>query len=246
MSATNPRTGHDMIELTNFTVNFGPVRAVDGLTVAFEDRITGLIGPNGAGKTTLLGAVAGQIPASGQVRVDGIDITDMEGFARGRFGVRRTFQTDQVVLGLSVFDNVAVGGDASGDSPDQARTLMEIVDLSVDDGRSAASLTTLERRKVEFARALMGSPRVVLMDEPGAGLSSEEKAELERAIHSASDQLNTPVVLVEHDIDLVSRVCSGCVVLNFGTLIAQGPTADVLARSVVKAAYLGTVEDAAS
>ena len=118
----------------------------------------------------------------------------MEGFARGRFGVRRTFQTDQVVLGLSVFDNVAVGGDASGDSPDQARTLMEIVDLSVDDGRSAASLTTLERRKVEFARALMGSPRVVLMDEPGAGLSSEEKAELERAIHSASDQLNTPVV----------------------------------------------------
>lgn len=236
-----------MIILHDLVVTFGSVRAVDEVSASLEATITGIIGPNGAGKTTVLNAIAGTVPATGRIEVHGIELSDLPAFRRAEKGVRRTFQTDQVMLGLTVSDNVLVGGDAAKrterrKSRHQAEKLLEFVGLAGSGSRRGRDLTNIERRKVEIARALMGSPRVLLMDEPGAGLLADEKAELETLISAIPDRNGTQVVIIEHDIELVSRACSDILVLDFGRVIASGNPSEVLASKQVRAAYLGLTE----
>lgn len=240
-----------MIALDQLRVTFGSVTAVDGLTASLDAPITGVIGPNGAGKTTILNAIAGTVASTGGIVVDGDEVNEMPPFRRALRGIRRTFQTDQVMLGLSVIDNVLVGADAESrvtrkQSRHQADDLLDFVGYSGGHLRSGRALTNIERRKVEIARALMGQPTVLLMDEPGAGLLADEKAELETIIEAIPPRIGAQVVLIEHDIEMVSRVCSGAIVVDYGRLIAAGTPDNVLASREVRAAYLGLVDEAAS
>ncbi|MGH1505407.1 MAG: ABC transporter ATP-binding protein [Acidimicrobiales bacterium] len=237
-----------MIELRDLSVTFGTVRAVDRVTAGLSAPVTGVIGPNGAGKTTILSAIAGAVASSGGVLVDGVDISHLSAFSRARAGIRRTFQTDQVVGQLSVLDNVRVGAEAAPRSERRsqaarAEEVLDLVDSSLDPARLGATLTNLERRKVELARSLVGPVTVVLLDEPGAGLLAHEKTDLEEIIADIPGCFGAQVLLIEHDIDLVARVCDHTIVLDFGRLIAEGRPDEVLASPAVRAAYLGQSDE---
>lgn len=233
-----------MIVIGSLTVEFGGVRPLDQLEVTLDGRIVGVVGPNGAGKTTLLNVLSGFVtPTAGSVHVDGTDILAMTPYQRARWGIRRTFQTEQVVDELTVHQNVAVMLDTSGIARRErgmavARSL-ELTGLSARAQRSARELNTFERRLVELARAVVGSPTVVMMDEPAAGLTDLETAELRATLQRVPEEAGAMLVLVDHDVDLIAAVCENTAVLDFGELIAYGPTADSLNDPDVKAAYLG-------
>lgn len=236
-----------MIKIEAVTVMFGGVRPLSELTVDLDGSIVGIVGPNGAGKTTLLNVLSGFVqPKSGRVAVDGVDITTMAPFARARWGIRRTFQTEQVAETATVHDNVAVVLDAVGMSRVARReavaTALRITGLSDKSGDPAIGLNSYERRLVEIARAIAGAPRVVMMDEPAAGLSDVESREFRDLVVSLPELTGAMVVLIDHDVDLIASVCVETAVLDFGRLIAYGQTADVLDDPDVKAAYLGTAE----
>lgn len=233
-----------MIELADVSVTFGTVKALDRVSAVIHEPVTGLIGPNGAGKTTLLNAVAGSVRSTGSIRLNGTDISAMAPFERVRLGIGRTFQAEELSRAMNVFEHVLVGGDARprgerGQGDREAAELLELVGLGGAPQRSVQTLTNLERRKVALARALMTRPQALLMDEPAAGLLTDEKTELERVIDTVHERLDVQVVLVEHDIDMVARSCSDCLVLDFGCLIARGTPAEVLSSAEVRAAYLG-------
>jgi len=240
-----------MIEIERLTVQFGGVRGVNDLTVSLPDRRTGLMGPNGAGKTTLLNVLSGFVtPSAGSVRVDGEDVLRLKPHRRAAFGIRRTFQNEQVVENLGVWDNVAVILDhtptAGGDRGDMVRAALVYVGLAAAASRLGRELSTHDRRMVEIARAVVGKPRLIMMDEPGAGLSESESDHLREVIIGIPDYCGAQVLLVDHDVDLISDTCTASLVLDFGSQIAYGPTADVLKDGRVRAAYLGTVEEEAA
>ncbi len=222
-----------MISLAEVTVQFGGVRPLDRLTVMLDGSVVGIVGPNGAGKTTLLNVLSGFVaPASGRVDVDGVDVTGMSAFARARWGLRRTFQTEQVAEWATVRDNVAVVLDALPMSRAERRAAVDAA-LDVTDLRAAASelatgLNSFERRRVEIARAIAGSPRVVMMDEPAAGLSDSESQQFRSLVRALPEQTGAMVALIDHDVDLIADVCDHTAVLDFGRLITYGTTAEVL------------------
>jgi branched-chain amino acid transport system ATP-binding protein len=234
-----------MIEVSELTVRFGGVTPIDGMSVTFEQGTCGLIGPNGAGKTTFFNVLSGFVrPSAGKVQAYGEDLIAMAHFKRARWGVRRTFQTEQAIEQLSVFDNVAMLHEHSGLSRSSRRgdTLAAIsfVGLRVDPGDKVGTLGAANRRLVEVARAVVGKPRVVLLDEPAAGLPDEETAQMGEVIRKIPEQTGALVILVDHDMELVSACCANTAVLDFGKLIAAGPTAQVLRDERVMRAYLGT------
>jgi len=234
-----------MIEVSELTVRFGGVTPIDGMSLMFEQGTCGLIGPNGAGKTTFFNVLNGFVrPAAGKVQAFGEDLIAMAHFKRARWGVRRTFQTEQAIEQLSVFDNVAMLHEHSGLSRGSRRedTLAAIsfVGLRADPGEKVGTLGAGDRRLVEVARAVVGKPRVVLLDEPGAGLPDEETAHMGEVIRKIPEQTGALVILVDHDMELVSACCTNTAVLDFGKLIASGPTAQVLRDERVIRAYLGT------
>ena len=236
-----------MIEITDLTVRFGGVTPLDHMTVTFPKGTCGLIGPNGAGKTTFFNVLSGFVsPSGGEVRVFGEDLLSMAHYRRARWGLRRTFQTEQTIAALSVYDNVALVHEHSrGRRSARRREVLdaiEFVGLEVDHREPVATLGGRDRRLVEIARALVGAPRVVLLDEPAAGLPEEETQHLGRMIRQIPDHCGALVVLVDHDMSLVSACCEITAVLDFGRLIASGPTADVLRNEHVIRAYLGTEE----
>jgi ABC-type branched-subunit amino acid transport system ATPase component len=237
-----------MIEVDGLTVRFGGVVPIDGMTVTFPGGTCGLIGPNGAGKTTFFNVLSGFVrPAAGAVGAFGEDLLAMADYRRARWGLRRTFQTEQAVEGLSVFDNVLMvhensASDRSSRRRDVAEAL-EFVGLDRVAGQKVGVLGARERRLVEVARAVTGKPRVVLLDEPAAGLPDEETEHLGRVISSIPERFGALVILVDHDMSLVSACCQTTAVLDFGKLIASGPTAQVLRNEHVMRAYLGTEED---
>ena len=236
-----------MIEVSTLTVRFGGVTPLDGMNVTFPAGTCGLIGPNGAGKTTFFNVLSGFVtPAAGDVRVFGENLLSMPHYRRARWGVRRTFQTEQAIEALSVFDNVALVHEHSAAGRIARRQdvldALEFVGLDVPPRELVATLGMRERRLVELARAVVGSPRVVLLDEPAAGLPDAETQHLAGVIRRIPEQLGALVILVDHDMSLVSACCEVTAVLDFGKLIASGLTADVLRNEKVIKAYLGTEE----
>ena len=236
-----------MIEVSGLTVRFGGVTPLDAMSVAFPGGTCGLIGPNGAGKTTFFNVLSGFVsPAAGTVRAFGDDLLAMANYRRARWGLRRTFQTEQAIEALSVFDNVALVHEHSGGRRAARRTevldAIEFVGLERDPREPVGTLGARERRLVEIARAVVGEPRVVLLDEPAAGLPDEETQLLGRMIQRIPERRGSLVILVDHDMSLVSACCEITAVLDFGKLIAAGPTAEVLRDEHVISAYLGTEE----
>jgi branched-chain amino acid transport system ATP-binding protein len=227
-------------------VRFGGVTPLDAMSLTFESGTCGLIGPNGAGKTTFFNVLSGFVePASGSVHADGDDLLAMPHYRRARWGLRRTFQTEQAIEELSVAGNVALAHEHSrqGDRASRRRDVIgaiEFVGLDVDPNAQVGTLGARERRLVEVARAVVGKPKLVLLDEPGAGLPEEETEHLGRVIQRIPEHMGGLVILVDHDMSLVSACCEVTAVLDFGKLIAAGPTAEVLRDEAVMKAYLGT------
>jgi branched-chain amino acid transport system ATP-binding protein len=237
-----------VIEVENLKVRFGGVTPIDGITVTFPGGTCGLIGPNGAGKTTFFNVLSGFVkPAGGAVHAFGEDLLRMTDFRRTRWGLRRTFQTEQAIEELSVYDNVAMVHEHSRGKRATRRQdvlgAIEFVGLEMDPSTRVATLGARDRRLVEVARAAVGEPRVVLLDEPAAGLPDEETRHLASVIQRIPEQRGALVVLVDHDMSLVSACCEITAVLDFGRLIASGPTAEVLRNEHVMRAYLGTEEE---
>ena len=236
-----------MIEVSGLTVKFGGVTSLDNMSVTFESGTCGLIGPNGAGKTTFFNVLSGFVrPASGSVRAFGDDLLSIVHFRRARWGVRRTFQTEQAIEELSVFDNVALVHEHAGQPRASRRAdvldAISFVGLDVDPASSVGTLGAAQRRLVEVARAVVGRPRLVLLDEPAAGLPDAETESLAEVIRQIPARTGALTILVDHDMSLVSGCCETTAVLDFGELIASGPTAQVLRDERVVRAYLGTAE----
>jgi branched-chain amino acid transport system ATP-binding protein len=236
-----------VIEVDGLTVRFGGVTPIDDMTVSFAEGTCGLIGPNGAGKTTFFNVLSGFVsPATGSVRAFGEDLLKMADFRRARWGLRRTFQQEQAIERLSVFDNVAMihehtGGGRSSRQHD-VQGALAFVGLDELAKEKVGGLSAGARRLVELARAVVGKPRIVLLDEPGAGLPEEQTKHLGELIQAIPDRYEALVILVDHDMSLVSACCETTAVLDFGKLLASGPTAEVMRNEHVIRAYLGTEE----
>jgi len=237
-----------MIEVDGLTVRFGGVVPIDDMTLTLSGGTCGLIGPNGAGKTTFFNVLSGFVrPVAGAVHAFGDDLLAIADYRRARWGLRRTFQTEQAIADLSVFDNVLLvrenteGGRAT--QRDDVMDAVAFVGLEPEASRVVRTLGAAQRRLVEVARAVVGRPRLVLLDEPAAGLPDDETEHLGRLIRRIPEEVGALVVLVDHDMSLVSACCATTAVLDFGKLIASGATADVLRDEHVIRAYLGTEEE---
>jgi branched-chain amino acid transport system ATP-binding protein len=236
-----------VIEINDLTVHFGGVIPLDSLTLTFESGTCGLIGPNGAGKTTFFNVLSGFVkPTSGSVVAFGDDLLAMPHFRRARWGMRRTFQTEQAIEELTIYENVAMVHEHSSRARAERRAdvlgAIEFVGIEPDPATKVGTLGARDRRLVEIARAVVGKPRLVLLDEPAAGLPDEETAHLAHVIKAIPEYMGALVILVDHDMSLVSACCGVTAVLDFGALIAAGPTAEVLRNERVMRAYLGTEE----
>jgi branched-chain amino acid transport system ATP-binding protein len=245
-AAADGRPG--LIEVANLTVRFGGVTSLDDVSVRFDAGTCGLIGPNGAGKTTFFNVLSGFVrPTAGSVRAFGTDLLSMIHFRRARWGVRRTFQTEQAIEELSVFDNVALILEHARLGAARKQDVLDaILFVGLGDVPYArvGTLAAGQRRLVEIARAVVGRPRLVLLDEPAAGLPEEETGHLSEVIRHIPEHTGALTILVDHDMSLVSACCETTAVLDFGRLIASGPTAQVLRDDKVLSAYLGTTEPA--
>jgi branched-chain amino acid transport system ATP-binding protein len=234
-----------MIEIRDISVVFGQVRPLDRLTATFSAPVSGLIGPNGAGKTTLLNVISGFVtPVDGEVLLDGKPLGPLPPAARVKAGLRRNFQQELVVGDLTteenvlaIADHVSAGGEARADV-DRA---LAFVGLTAIRNRPGRRLNLFERRMVELAKALVGRPSMILLDEPGAGLNNAETKELQARILAIHGAFGAKVVLIDHDADLIASVCTETLVIDFGRRLAAGPTAGVLADPEVRRAYLGTL-----
>jgi branched-chain amino acid transport system ATP-binding protein len=236
-----------VIEVRDLTVRFGGVVSLDSMAASFPNETCGLIGPNGAGKTTFFNVLSGFVtPASGTVIADGIDILSMPHFKRARWGLRRTFQTEQAIESLTLFDNVLMvqeNSDAHGGGDrDAVMVALDMIGLAHLAHEPVGTFGARERRFVEVARAVVGKPKLVLLDEPAAGLPDEETEALRTVIAEIPARTGATVILVDHDMALVQGSCTTTAVLDFGRLIAAGPTAEVLHDPRVMEAYLGTEE----
>jgi branched-chain amino acid transport system ATP-binding protein len=235
------------VDVADLTVRYGGVTSLDCMSVTFESGTCGLIGPNGAGKTTFFNVLSGFVrPAGGTVRAFGEDLLSIVHYRRARWGVRRTFQTEQAIEELSVFDNVALVHEQSRLSGSSrvkdVLSAVSFVGLDIDPATSVRTLSAGQRRLVEVARAVVGRPKLVLLDEPAAGLPDEETEHLGAVIRQIPEQTGALTILVDHDMSLVSACCVTTAVLDFGKLIASGPTDEVLRDERVISAYLGTAE----
>ena len=253
-----PNPHDDCLAVDGLVVRFGGLVAVDGVSLAVGGgQIVGLIGPNGAGKTTSFNACSGLVrPSSGTVKLVGQDVTDKSAAERARIGLGRTFQMMKLYDRMSVRQNVAMGLEArlAGSRPlgclfatrRERAAIAEATRAALDRCRiahlaeqTAGTLSSGQRRLVELARALAGDFRVLLLDEPSSGLDSRETQMFADILQSAVHAGGPGILLVEHDMSLVRTVCEYTYVLEFGRLIAHGPTDEILASSAVRSAYLG-------
>ncbi len=223
-------------------VRFGGVMAVSGATLmARAGQVTGLIGPNGAGKTTLFNVISGiQEPTAGSVSIDGEDVTRLAPHKRAQRGVARTFQRLELFSSLTVRDNIRVAAELAmlTNVTSTVEKLIARVGLADVADRTAGDLPTGSARLVEIARALATKPKLLLLDEPASGLSDIESEHLGHLLRSLADE-GLGVLLVEHDMDLVMRVCDHIFVLDLGVVIAEGSPTEIRQDARVLEAYLG-------
>ena len=234
-----------MIKIETLTVQFGGVRPLDALDGEFAAPICGLIGPNGAGKTTLLNVLSGFVtPVKGRVFLDGIALGSLSPVRRVAAGLRRTFQQELVVDELSARDNIQAIADhisaSRQDAQDEIDRAMDFVGLTPRAGVPGHLLNLYERRMIEIAKTLIGKPKAILLDEPAAGLNESETDRLRRLLLQVPERFGAQLVLIDHDADLIASLCVETMVLDFGKLLAFGPTRAVLDDPVVRQAYLGT------
>ncbi|HTT80621.1 MAG TPA: ATP-binding cassette domain-containing protein [Stellaceae bacterium] len=233
-----------MISIDALTVRFGGIRALDALDAELAAPICGLIGPNGAGKTTLVNVLSGFVrPYAGGIALNGIALSGLSPRRRVALGLRRTFQQELVVDELTAADNVrAIADHVSANRQSGRREVAVAVDfvgLGARRNVLGRQLNLYERRMVEIAKTLIGRPKLILMDEPGAGLNEPETDRLRRLLAAIPEAFDTQLVLIDHDADLIASVCVDTLVLDFGKRLAIGPTRAVLDDPVVRRAYLG-------
>ncbi|MDZ7921617.1 ABC transporter ATP-binding protein [Rhodoferax sp.] len=235
-----------MIELKDITVRFGGVTALDAVSAVFTAPVSGIIGPNGAGKTTTMNVISGFLLSLGQIAYDGEVISRQAPYQRTRWGLRRSFQREQLADDLSVIDNLRVildelPGSRHDKAADMERAL-EVTGLASQAHTLAARLNTYERRLTDVARCLVGQPRIVMFDEPAGGLTPDETQHLGDLILQIHGLTGASTLVIDHDVDLITRICEQTLVLDFGRRIAMGPTKTVLADPLVQSAYLGMEE----
>ena len=249
-----------LLDVQNLCISFGGLRAVDDFEIHIEKgQLYGLIGPNGAGKTTVFNLLTGVYkPGEGIIRLDGQDITGKKTIEINKAGIARTFQNIRLFKGMSVLDNVKAGlhnhykySSLAGifrlpswrkmerEMDERAMELLEVFDLGGEADYLASNLPYGKQRKLEIARALATEPKLLLLDEPAAGMNPNETAELMDTIRFVRDNFDMTVLLIEHDMKLVSGICERLTVLNFGQVLTQGETAKVLNDKRVITAYLG-------
>jgi branched-chain amino acid transport system ATP-binding protein len=249
-----------LLEVKNLGISFGGLRAVDEFNIKIEKgMLYGLIGPNGAGKTTIFNLLTGVYkPTDGTITLDGVNITGKSTAAINRIGIARTFQNIRLFNELSVIDNVKVGlhaqykySTASGilrlpkfyktekATAARAMEILKVFDLDKEAETLAQNLPYGKQRKLEIARAIATNPKLLLLDEPAAGMNPNETAELMKTIRFIRDEFDLTILLIEHDMSLVSGICERLSVLNFGQLLCEGETSKVLNDPAVITAYLG-------
>jgi len=235
------------IEISDVSVHFGGVVALDNISASFTKQVSGIIGPNGAGKTTLMNVFSGFVsPEGGSVGIDGQILTELAPHKRGHWGLRRSFQFEEIADDLTVFDNVLAQLDGMGLNPSQNASdvahALDIVGMSEHSWRPAVELNNFERRLTDVAKCLVGYPKVIMFDEPAAGLSSEETDKLGELILSIDKHTGAKTLVIDHDVDLIAKICEETLVLDFGERIAFGKTSEILSDPKVRAAYLGVEE----
>lgn len=249
-----------LLEIRNLSISFGGLRAVDDFNIEVKKGcLYGLIGPNGAGKTTIFNLLTGVYrPNEGIITLDGQDITGKRTIDINRAGIARTFQNIRLFKELSVADNVKVGlhnhlhyntmegilrlpryRAVEKQLQEQSLELLKVFELDGEAEVLAANLPYGKQRKLEIARALATKPKLLLLDEPAAGMNPNETLELMDTIKFVRDHFDMTIVLIEHDMKLVSGICEELTVLNFGRVLCQGATNDVLNNPEVIKAYLG-------
>ena len=249
-----------MLDIEALGISFGGLKAVDDFHVQIEkNELYGLIGPNGAGKTTVFNLLTGVYkPTSGRILLDGDNITGLSCEEINKKGIARTFQNIRLFHNMSVLDNVKAGLhnhylystlDGILKSPKyrklekamdaKALEILKVFDLQDFVDYKASNLPYGQQRKLEIARALATEPKLLLLDEPAAGMNPSETEELMRTIRLVRDEFDMTILLIEHDMKLVSGICDRLTVLNFGQVLKQGKTADVLHDPEVIKAYLG-------
>ena len=249
-----------MLDIEALGISFGGLKAVDDFHVQIEkNELYGLIGPNGAGKTTVFNLLTGVYkPTSGRILLDGDNITGLSCEEINKKGIARTFQNIRLFHNMSVLDNVKAGLhnhylystlDGILNSPKyrklekamdaKALEILKVFDLQDFVDYKASNLPYGQQRKLEIARALATEPKLLLLDEPAAGMNPSETEELMRTIRLVRDEFDMTILLIEHDMKLVSGICDRLTVLNFGQVLKQGKTADVLHDPEVIKAYLG-------
>jgi branched-chain amino acid transport system ATP-binding protein len=231
-----------LLELKDVSVRFGGLAAVAEATMSFFEReVHALIGPNGAGKSTVINCISGfQRRSSGEIRLDGAALPHLDAAAVARRGIARSFQTPQLFKRLSVGDNVRVAHQRRARPGLGIGDLLEFVGLAEVADHPADSLAYGQQRLLEVARALASSPRLLLLDEPAAGLASEDAERLSRLLKLIVAEFGIAVVIVEHNVPLVRRIADRISVMHHGLVIAAGLPDDVLADPAVVVAYLGS------
>ncbi len=249
-----------MLEVKNLGISFGGLKAVDNFNITIEKgELYGLIGPNGAGKTTVFNLLTGVYkPDIGSIHLDGKNITGRKTIEINQDGIARTFQNIRLFKELSVLDNVkawlhnhhaysTIEGifrfpkyyKVEKEMNTRAMELLKVFDLDKEFDYKASNLPYGKQRKLEIARALATDPKLLLLDEPAAGMNPNETTELMETIRFVRDEFDMTILLIEHDMKLVSGICEKLTVLNFGQVLVQGDTSDVLNDKRVITAYLG-------
>ncbi len=249
-----------LLEVKNLGISFGGLRAVDDFEVSIKKgQLYGLIGPNGAGKTTVFNLLTGVYkPSEGIITLDGQNITGLRTIEINKAGIARTFQNIRLFKELSVIDNVKAGlhnhykystfegilrmpnyFKMEKAMTERSMELLKVFELDEEADYLAANLPYGKQRKLEIARALATEPKLLLLDEPAAGMNPNETRELMNTIRFVRDNFDMTILLIEHDMKLVSGICEELTVLNFGRILAQGSTNKVLNDPQVITAYLG-------
>ncbi len=249
-----------ILETKNLGIQFGGLKAVDGLDLKIEKgQLYGLIGPNGAGKTTVFNMLTGVYqPTGGTFYLDGEELKGLDPVQINKKGIARTFQNIRLFSEMTVIDNVKVGLNesikyslfegifrigrfkkAEAEAKQKAMELLKVFGLDGEYKTLAKNLPYGKQRKLEIARALATNPKLLLLDEPAAGMNPKETAELMDTIKFVRDNFDMTILLIEHDMKLVAGICEKLTVLNFGTVLAQGDTQEVLNNPKVITAYIG-------